>query len=82
MEYLNKVLTYLKQELTEAYKSCISLKETKFIITMVDDVNFNTVFPEVHTQINKNIERVRNRKVDLNFSVRSKNQERDFMILK
>jgi hypothetical protein len=81
-DYLNRVLIYLQQELPEAYHHHIKLSGEKLVINLLDTANFSQVYETLHFNINDSIKRVRNRKIDLEFTIRSKNQERDFKILK
>jgi hypothetical protein len=78
--YLNKVFTYLKQELPNPYRDTITLVESTFIITAPDDIGFNSLYTELHEKIVTRIERVRKRDYDLNFTVKSTRQLRDFTI--
>ena len=82
MEYLNRVLTYLKQELPEQYGNMFQLVDNRFTISIRDDVNFITVYDDIYTSISNSISRIRNREIELDFNVRSNCQERDFRILK
>ena len=82
MEYLNRVLTYLKQELPDQYGNMIQLDDNRFIISIRDDVNFITVYDDIYTSISNSISRIRNREIELDFNVKSNHQERDFRILK
>lgn len=81
-DYLNRVLIFLKQELPENYRQCISLENDRFIVSISDDMNFGPVYNDTFELINSNINRIRNRELELDFTVKSKNQERDFKILK
>ncbi|EHQ24681.1 hypothetical protein [Mucilaginibacter paludis] len=80
--YLNRVLIYLHQELPQQYREQIRLTDEKFIVTVPDTSNFQSVYELLHPTIVSCINRVRNRDMDLEFTIRSKNQERDFKILK
>jgi hypothetical protein len=77
-----RVLIYLQQELPQEYWEQIRLTNEKFIITVPDTTNFQPVYELLHPIIVSCINRVRSRDMDLDFTVRSKNQERDFKILK
>ena len=82
MEYLNRVLTYLKQELPDQYGNMIQLVDNRFTISIRDDVNFITVYDDIYISISNSIGRIRNREIELDFNVKSTHQERDFRILK
>ena len=82
MEYLNRVLTYLKQELPDQYGNMFQLVDNRFTISIRDDVNFITVYDDIYTSISNSISRIRNREIELDFNVKSTHQERDFRILK
>jgi hypothetical protein len=79
--YLNKVLIYLQQELPEDYRDHIKLAGEKLIVN-VPDANFSQVYESLHQTIISSIDRVRVRQIDLEFTIRSTIQERDFKILK
>jgi hypothetical protein len=81
-EYLNKVLIYLQQELPENYREQIQLNGEKLIVSIPDTANFSQAYEALHQTIVSSIERVRIRQIDLEFTVKSKVQQRDFKILK
>jgi len=80
--YLNRVLVYLQQELPEDYRESIKLNGENLVITIPETANFGQTYEILHQKIAENINRIRSREIDLEFTVRSKNQERDFKILK
>jgi hypothetical protein len=80
--YLNRVLTYLQQELPESYRDGVMLLGEKLIIAIPDTVNFQQTYEVLHVHIIDSINRIRNRDIDLEFTVKSPVQERDFKILK
>jgi len=80
--YLNRVLVYLQQEMPEDYRANIKLNGEKLIITIPETANFGQTYEILHQTIAENIDRIRSREIDLEFTIRSKNQERDFKILK
>ncbi|MES2265606.1 MAG: hypothetical protein V4520_02520 [Bacteroidota bacterium] len=80
--YLNRVFIYLKQELPNAYRESITVDNDVFVITVPDDIGFNDLFSELHESIVASIERVRKRDYDLNFTIKSTRQLRDFTILR
>jgi hypothetical protein len=81
-EYLNKVLIYLKQELPQPYKNSIIMVDNMLEIKLQDDINFTTAYNELFKSINLSVYRVRERKFDIQFNIKSKYQERAFTILK
>jgi hypothetical protein len=80
--YLNRVLIYLQQELTEKYREHIKLTGERLVITIPDQGSFQQDYEALHQTIVSSIDRIRNRDIDLDFTVRSVAQERDFKILK
>ncbi len=80
--YLNKVLIYLQQELPEDYRKHIALTGEKLVVTIPGSANFSLAYESLHQTIITCINRVRNRDIDLEFTIKSKTQERDFKILK
>lgn len=71
-----------KQELPENYREQIKHNGEKLIVTIPDTANFSQVYENLHQAIVSSIQRVRVRQVDLEFTIRSKVQERDFKVLK
>jgi chitinase len=80
--YLNRVLIYLQQELTEKYREHIKLAGEKLVITLPDEGSFQLGYEALHQTIVSSISRIRSRDIDLDFTVKSVCQERDFKILK
>jgi hypothetical protein len=80
--YLNRVLIYLQQELPEKYREHIQLAGEKLVITLPDEGSFQQDYEALHQTIVSSIGRIRNRDIDLDFTVRLVAQERDFKILK
>jgi len=80
--YLNRVLVYLQQEIPEDYRENIKLNGEKLVITISETANFGQTYEILYQVIAENINRIRSRENDLEFTIRSKNQERDFKILK
>jgi len=80
--YLNRVLIYLQQELPEDYREHICIINEKLIIIIPDSVNFHQAYDTLHQAVIASIGRIRSRDIDLEFTIKSKNQERDFKILK
>ncbi|GAA4321611.1 hypothetical protein GCM10023149_21540 [Mucilaginibacter gynuensis] len=80
IEYLNRVMVYLKQELSPLYRDRIVINEGVIIVKLSDDVPFNETYNDLHPLIVSNVERVRNREYDLNFTVWTANQLRDFKV--
>jgi hypothetical protein len=82
IDYLNRVLIYLQQELPENHREHISLTGEKLVVILPETANFSQAYETLHPAIISSINRIRNREIDLEFSIRSKNQERDFKISK
>ena len=80
-EYLNRVLIYLQQELP-AYREMLKLQLGKFIFSVPEEAPFQSYYESVFAAVSAATGRIRNREYDLDFNVWSKNQERDFKILK
>ena len=79
--YLNMVRTYLQQELPEIYREHIKLNGQKLVVVIPDTVNFSQAYESLLEIITDSINRIRNREMDLEFTIRSTIQERDFKIL-
>ena len=80
--HLNKVLIFLKQELPPAYNELIKLVNDIFVINLPNGEVFETAYQSIFPLITTSVNRIRNREYDFKFSVKSNNQERDFIILK
>jgi len=80
--YLSRVLIYLQQELPEDYRQLIRLSGEKLIVSLPETANFSQAYDVLYKTITNSIGRIRNREIDLEFTIWSKNQERDFKILK
>jgi len=80
-EYLNRVLIYLQQELP-AYREVLKLQLGKFVFSVPEETPFQSYYESVFVAVSAATGRIRNREYDLDFNVWSKNQERDFKILK
>lgn len=80
-EYAKRLLIYLKQELPE-YSDQLAVKSGRLIVTVPPDAAFAPVFEHLFNTVDAAITRIRNRKTDIEFTVRSPTQERDFKILK
>lgn len=80
--YLNRVLIYLQQELPEKYRAHIKLADERLVITLPGEESFQQDYEALHQTIVSSINRIRNRDTDLDFTVKSVYQERDFKIVK
>lgn len=80
-EYLDKVVIFLQQELPQ-FKADISLIGNTIEFQVAEGQIFQTYYDKVHQAVGLSINRIRNRDFDLDFTVKSKNQERDFKIYK
>ncbi|WP_214072627.1 hypothetical protein [Mucilaginibacter sp. dw_454] len=80
--YLNRVLIYLQQELPEIYREHITLTGEKLVVFIPGTTDFNKAYEILYQTIVSCINRVRNREIDLEFTIKSKVQERDFKVFK
>ncbi|RFZ90069.1 hypothetical protein D0C36_22775 [Mucilaginibacter conchicola] len=80
-EYLNKVWTFLKQEMPK-HGNDLRLDDGVFVFRMPEGQSFQSYYEEIHEAVKAHIERIRRRETDLSFKVWSPYQERDFKILK
>ncbi len=79
--YLQKVLIYLQQELPE-HKAQITAANGRIIFEIETSGQFQQVYDQLNALINACVLRIRNREIDLDFTIKAKNQERDFKIIK
>lgn len=79
--YLQKVLIYLQQEMPDR-KEQIRVLGGRLVINIAADEQFHPAFEHIQQSITESMNRVRNRETDLEFTVKSAIQERDFKILK
>lgn len=79
--YLQKVLIYLQQELPE-WRDRLMIMGGKLVINIAATETFQPTFELINHAINNSMSRVRNRETDLEFTVKSTAQERDFKIFK
>lgn len=80
-EYLKKVLIYLKQELPE-YQDQLGIADGRLVFMVPLNTPFQPYYERLFTSISERVGRVSNRKRDIDFTVRSPTQERDFRIIK
>jgi hypothetical protein len=80
-EYVNRLLIYLKQELPQ-YKDQLEVKNGRLTITVPADLAFAPFYENVFNSVTATMTHIGNRKTDVEFTVRSSVQERDFKILK
>jgi hypothetical protein len=74
------VRVYLKQELPSSYCDLI---DDRILIKLPDNGQpFNVNFDRVFGMISERVKEIRDRHYELNFTVQSPNQLRDFTILK
>ena len=78
-EYLNRVKIFLAQELP-AYRGAVSVSGGKLVFRVPEGRAFQPYYDAVFAAVNGCIARIRNRECDLDFSVQSAVQERDFKI--
>jgi hypothetical protein len=80
--YLNMVRIYLQQELPEIYRKHIKQTDERLVISIAETDNFNQVYEILQETIAVCIDRIRNREIDLEFTIQSTIQRRDFKIWK
>jgi hypothetical protein len=80
--YLEKVRVFLTQELPQPYNQLIAVKDSVIIISIPEGTTFNDGYATLHPAIEASIQRIRNREYNLNFTVWTRNQTRDFRIYK
>ena len=80
-EYLNRVKIFLAQELP-AYKEVLAVSGGKLVFRVPAGQVFQPFYEAVFAAVNSCVSRIRNREWDLDFSVQSAMQERDFKIMK
>lgn len=80
-EYLEKVRIYLQQEMP-GYKADVKLEDGVLVFRVPEGKAFEPYYEAVFVGTSACIGRIRNQEVDLTFSVKSPNQERDFRLLK
>jgi hypothetical protein len=80
-EYVNRVLIYLKQELPE-YREQLEMTNGRLIVAVPAELSFQPFYEQVLASVTTAITRIRTRKADIEFTVRSSHQQRDFKILK
>lgn len=80
-EYLNKVLIFLQQELPQ-FKQDMRISGALIRFTLPEGQAFQPYFEAVQQGVTASVNRIRKRESDLNFSVFTKTQERDFKIRK
>lgn len=78
--YLEKVRIYLTQELPEPYSQFITVKDSAITVVIPASITFNDGYAKLHPLIEASIQRIRNREYDLNFTIWTPNQIRDFRI--
>ncbi|MDT3401022.1 hypothetical protein [Mucilaginibacter terrae] len=80
--YLKKVLIFLKQELPEEYRGSLEFHNDKFVLTLPENEAFQSSYQSLHALILTQVNRIRDRQIDLHFTIKSKFQERDFTIIR
>jgi len=80
-DYLNRVKVFLEQELPQ-YKGVLAVNGNMLLFTVPADQTFQSYYESLHAAVTACIARIRNLECDLDFTVRSPNQERDFKIYK
>jgi hypothetical protein len=80
-EYLEKVRIYLQQEMP-GFKADIRLENGVLVLRVPEGKAFEPYYDAVFAATSACIGRIRSQEVDLAFSVKSPNQERDFRLIK
>lgn len=79
--YVHKVLIYLQQEMPER-RGQIRAIGGKLIVDIPVTEEFQPAFDHFQQSATNSINRIRNREIDLQFTIKSGLEEREFMILK
>ena len=79
MEYLNKVVIYLKQELPEILLD-VSVADDRIVFRIDEHKLFNDQYNKLYEEVLSSISRLRNKETPLSFSVKTDVQLRDFTI--
>jgi hypothetical protein len=80
--YLEKVRVFLTQELPQPYSQLITVKDSVIIVVIPEGTTFNNGYAILYPAIEASVQRIRNREFDLNFTIWTTNQTRDFRIYK
>jgi hypothetical protein len=80
-DYLHRVKVFLQRELPQ-YKGGLSVNGNVLFFTVPAGQTFQPYYESLHTAVTTCIARIRNREYDLDFTVRSPNQQRDFKLYK
>jgi hypothetical protein len=80
-DYLNRVKVFLEQELPQ-YKGVLTVSGNLLLFTVPVSDTFQPYYESLHAAVTACIARIRNLEYDLDFTVRSANQERDFKVYK
>lgn len=81
-DYLNRILIYLKQELPPQYSEMLQLDGWVLKFVLPNNESFNEMFNDIKSKTERCILVIKERKANLDFTVYSPNQERDFKIYK
>jgi hypothetical protein len=82
MDYLNRVLIYLKQEISPNYRDGINLADDRILIYLNQQGEvFNEAYTDVYAQVSQSIARIRNRHQAIEVRVQAADgQQRDFKV--
>lgn len=80
-EYLERIRIYLQQEMP-VYKADMTLENGVLVFGVPDGKVFQPYYDAVFAAASACISRLRNQEIDLAFSVKSPNRERDFHLVK
>jgi hypothetical protein len=80
--YLEKVRVFLTQELPQPYNKLVTINDSATTAVIPESITFNYGYAKLYHLIETSIQRIRNREYDLNFTIWTPNQLRDFKIYK
>jgi hypothetical protein len=81
--YLEMVKVYLNQELPPPYNDLLSVVDDRIRVTLPDDGKaFNAAYAIIHLMIVESVNRIRDIQYNLDFTIWSEGQLRDFTITK
>lgn len=78
--YIGKVQVYLMQELPNPYNKLITVNNDNIVLVLPESIPFGDGYALLFKLIEASVERIRNREYDLNFTIWTRNQTRDFKI--
>ena len=79
-EFLNMVRVYLTQELPPPYNNLLSIVDERIRVTLPENLKFNEAYALLQPLIEASVQRIRNREIDLPFTIWTPSQSRDFKV--